>query len=141
MARLLVVLQFLAIGLLLWPVPAVGNRWLAASAGLLGAAWLGWTLTANPLGNFRVRPEPKAGARLVTSGPYRWVRHPMYTGVLVMMIGPVIWGPVAWKALVWLALVGILIAKARREERSLLSQFPEYADYRRDRRFLVPGVW
>ncbi len=141
MARLLVGLQFVAIALLLWPAPAAGNRGLAVTAGLLGTAWLAWTLTANPWGNFRVRPEPKAGAKLATAGPYRWVRHPMYTGVLIMMTGAAIWGPLAWKAPVWLALAGILIAKARLEERGLLRQFPEYAEFRRSRKFLVPGIW
>lgn len=141
MARLLVVLQLLAIGALLWPGPATGSPWVALAVGALGLAWLGWTFSANPLGNFHVYPEPKAGARLATSGPYRWVRHPMYTGALITLAGAVIWGPFAWKALGWLALAGILIAKARLEERGLLRQFPEYADYRRGRKFLVPGIW
>ncbi|MEY4941596.1 MAG: hypothetical protein RIQ93_3331 [Verrucomicrobiota bacterium] len=141
MARVLVFLQFLTIGLLLWPPAVAGSPWLAASIAVVGFLVLGWTLTANRPGNFRVRPEPKAGASLATTGPYRWVRHPMYLASLILMAGAVWWGPMAWKAPVWLILAAVLIAKARREERGLLTQFPEYADYRSRRRFLIPGIW
>lgn len=141
MSRVLVILQFLTIGLLLWPPRVAENARLAIALFATGAVVLAWTLTANRPGNFRVRPEPKAGARLATTGPYRWVRHPMYAASLLMMAGAALWGPLAWKAPVWLILAGVLIAKARREERGLLTQFPEYAAYRERRRFLIPGVW
>ena len=41
----------------------------------------------------------------------------------------------------WALLAVVLIAKARREERGLLVQFPDYAAYRQGRRFLIPGLW
>ena len=54
---------------------------LALSA-LLGV----WTLAWNRPGNFNIRPEPKAGGQLVTGGPYRLMRHPMYTAVLLFAV-------------------------------------------------------
>jgi protein-S-isoprenylcysteine O-methyltransferase Ste14 len=140
-ARTLVFLQFLTIGCLLWPPRVAAYPWLAGFVAALGALLLGWTLSANRPGNFRVLPAPKAGASLATTGPYRWVRHPMYLASLLLMAGAVLWGPATWKAPVWLLLAVVLTAKARREERGLLSQFPEYAAYRARRRFLIPGIW
>ena len=37
-----------------------------------------WALSSNRLGNFNIRPVPRAGGTLVQQGPYRWIRHPMY---------------------------------------------------------------
>ena len=104
-------------------------------------AWLAWTGTANRPGNFNVRPDPKPGARLATGGPYRLVRHPMYSGVLLTGAGCVVIWPVWWKLATWFALAAVLIIKARREEIGLARQFPEYDAYRRGRQFLVPWLW
>ena len=41
------------------------------------------TLLYNQPGNFNIRPTPKTWGTLVTSGPYHWIRHPMYTSVLL----------------------------------------------------------
>ena len=98
---------------------------LAGCGGVVGA----WALSANRPGNFNIRPEPKAGGRLVTRGPYRHVRHPMYVAVLLFGAGAAAaYGePWRWVVLVLLALV--LDRKAAREERALRGKFPAYADY------------
>lgn len=46
---------------------------------LASVALATWTMAHNRLGNFNIRPAPKAHGLLVTTGPYRWIRHPMYT--------------------------------------------------------------
>ena len=50
---------------------------------LASVALAAWTLAHNRPGNFNIRPAPKAQGHLVTTGPYRWIRHPMYTSVLL----------------------------------------------------------
>lgn len=140
MARLLVVLQFVAIAALLFPAGRPGVLWTGLTIAVAGVAWVGWTVLFNRWGNFNIRPEPRAGARLVTDGPYRWVRHPMYLGSLVIGIGACLAGPQPWRFAALVLLAAVLIAKARREERGLLAQFPEYDRYRRGRAFLFPGL-
>lgn len=114
------------------PAPA----WALAAAALALAAW---TLAHNRIGNFNIRPEPKAGARLVTSGPYRWIRHPMYSAVL-LGAAALAWIAPAWAWLAWAALAGVLWAKASVEERALLLQHAAYAGYRRRTRRLLPWL-
>jgi protein-S-isoprenylcysteine O-methyltransferase Ste14 len=84
----LVALQFSAIAIVAWPFfePAAGRlQWLSISAaGLLIGLY---TLAHNRLGNFDIYPEPLPDACLVTSGPYRWIRHPMYMSLLLTMLG------------------------------------------------------
>jgi protein-S-isoprenylcysteine O-methyltransferase Ste14 len=141
-ARLLVALQLVLIVVLFLPWGAGrGRPGLAGTVMAAGVCWLGWAVAVNPPGNIHIRPVPKAGARLVTSGPYRLVRHPMYLGVLVFCAGPVCLWPEGLKISAWLLLFVVLLAKARLEERALKAQFPEYEGYRRGRHFLVPGVW
>jgi len=116
-----------------WPV-AGGVLMVAGSALLLaGLIRLGPGLT--PL------PYPKDGADLIESGPYALVRHPMYSGGLVLALG--------WALLVqgWLTLVYVVVlfvfldAKSRREERWLVEKFAAYPAYRRRVRKLVPFVY
>ena len=138
-SNVLVGLQLVALTVLFWP--ATGRGWGGPAAGLgaVGVAWLAWTMVANRPGNFDIRPEPKLGARLATTGPYRLVRHPMYFGGLVASAGLVTLWPVWWKVVAWIALLAIFVAKARIEERALVALFPDYDAYRRARRFLCRG--
>jgi protein-S-isoprenylcysteine O-methyltransferase Ste14 len=141
---LLVALQFALLGGLAvsaaraWPdrplPPAVAA--LAAAALLLGL----WALTANRPGNFNIRPQPRAGGRLVRHGPYRWIRHPMYTSLMLAGLAA---ARLAGDGLTWLALgglVAVLFAKSGVEERALAARFPDYQDYRRRTRRFIPWL-
>lgn len=144
---LLVVAQFalLLAVLLLPPWPWRAADALAAAAGivlLLLAALLGlWTLRHNRPGNFNVQPTPRARARLITGGPYRYIRHPMYLTVLLAALGLALHAGGMPRLLAALALWPVLAAKAMLEERLLLARWPEYAAYRARTRRLLPGLW
>jgi protein-S-isoprenylcysteine O-methyltransferase Ste14 len=100
---------------------------------LVGFKTLGRSLT--PL------PRPKEDGELVRSGIYAVVRHPIYTGVILLAL--------AWAVYLWSGphLVGSLVlflffdAKSRREERWLAAKFPEYAAYARRVKRLLPFVY
>mgnify|MGYP001182252982 CR=1 FL=1 len=106
---------------------------LAALAAAVGAA----ALAANRPGNFNIRPLPRAGGRLVTHGVYRWVRHPMYTAVMLFGAAAAWAGPGLPGAAALVALVGVLVVKAGVEERAMAAAHPGYAAYcARTRRFV-----
>jgi protein-S-isoprenylcysteine O-methyltransferase Ste14 len=139
--RLLVAAQFALLAWLIWPLTA--PAWSLPAVALLGCALaLGlWTLVHNRPGNFNIRPEPKASGQLVTGGPYRYMRNPMYSAVLLFAAAVAIAYADMWKIACWLALALVLLAKALLEERGLRETHAGYAEYARRVRRFIPGLF
>lgn len=77
----------------------------------------------------------------VATGPYAFVRHPIYTGILFAMLGSALRGGVAWLVL-FLAFGGYLVYSAGMEERDMLRQFPNrYPEYMTRTKMLIPFVF
>ena len=134
---LLAALAILALPVLLSGQAPAGAWFLAGAGALLGL----WALSSNRPGNFNIRPMPREGGSLVQRGPYRWVRHPMYTSVLgaglaCAWAGQSVW---AWLSLAALALV--LAVKAHYEEQWMLAAHSGYAAYRVRTWRVLPGVY
>jgi protein-S-isoprenylcysteine O-methyltransferase Ste14 len=85
--------------------------------------------------------EFKQDHELIESGPYALVRHPIYTGLIVMGLGTAINYGRAFGFALFVALCGSLWWKARQEERLMSSHFPgAYADYKARVRAVIPYV-
>jgi protein-S-isoprenylcysteine O-methyltransferase Ste14 len=83
----------------------------------------------------------KPGHRLIRSGPYALVRHPIYTGLLLALLGTAVSLDEYRGVLAVIIAVGAFVRKLRLEERWLTEEFGgEYDSYRRDVKALVPGV-
>ncbi len=104
-------------------------------AGLAFSVWARRALG----GNWSATVTVKDGHEIVRSGPYRWIRHPIYTGLIAALAGTAL-AVAEWRAVVALAIaVAALWRKLRFEERWLLEEFgARYADYRRQTRALLP---
>jgi protein-S-isoprenylcysteine O-methyltransferase Ste14 len=119
---------------------APAGAWAAAvSGGLLGA----WALLSHPRGNFNIRPTPHEGGRLVSHGPYRWIRHPMYSAVALCAAAGAwaaagTWG--GWGWLLTAGLLAVLWTKAVLEERWMALQHADYAAYQSVTKRFIPGL-
>jgi protein-S-isoprenylcysteine O-methyltransferase Ste14 len=107
------------------------------AAGLLFAVWARIHIGRN----WGTPMTQKSDPELVTSGPYRFVRHPIYSGILLAGVGTSV--ALGWQILVVFGLSAIyFVYAARVEERFLIQQFPEaYPAYKRSSKMLVPFVF
>lgn len=119
--------------------------WARITGGALVAvtgAILPWVFRANTFASGVGRIQDDREHHVITAGPYQYVRHPMYTGVITAFIGlPLVLG--SWWALIPGGLLGVLfVLRTALEDRMLRSQLPGYAEYAQHTRFrLFPGIW
>ncbi len=113
--------------------------WVALAAGLavLGASlWLLQRAEA-----LTALPRPIEGSSMVASGPYRFIRHPIYAGLILAAIGVGLFRYSPLTVGLAAVLFAILDVKRRREEAWLAERYPGYDSYRARTRALVPFVY
>jgi protein-S-isoprenylcysteine O-methyltransferase Ste14 len=101
-----------------------------------------WVMRANSFAAPVVRLQTERGHHVISTGPYAFVRHPMYSGAVLFFVGvPLLLG--SWWGLAMSPLFAVLFAiRARIEERMLIAGLPGYADYAAQVRYrLAPGIW
>ena len=112
-------------------------RLFGIPVGLVGVALFGWMFRHLGM-NVTSTSMPRTNATLVTSGPYRWMRHPMYTAALLLAVATTLLTASAIVGVGGLVMFALLAARSRLEERRLVEKFGDaYRDYqKRTGRFL-----
>ena len=119
--------------------------WLQV-AGLIGLlpslALPYWVMLVNAYAATTVRVETERGQHVISTGPYRFVRHPMYSGlVLGYVLLPFVFGS-WWAAVPTALLIGLFVWRTAREDATLRAELPGYSDYAQRTRYrLLPGLW
>ena len=101
-----------------------------------------WVFRVNSFAVPVIKVQAARHHQVISSGPYAWVRHPMYSGIMLFFFGvPLLVG--SWWGLLIAPLFAVLfVVRADIEERALVAGLPGYADYAAHVRYrLVPGVW
>ena len=147
-----VIMLFASLGFVgLLVVPALDHRFawshMPASMALVGDALLllGWiaiffVFRANTFTSATIELAPDQ--KVISTGPYALVRHPMYAGAIVMILGiPIALGS-WWGVLILVAMMPVLIWRMFDEEKFLARNLAGYADYQKEVRYrLMPLVW
>lgn len=118
------------------------NIFLEILGALLVAAGISFSIWArhNLGANWSSRPAIKSGHQLIMSGPYRLVRHPIYGGLLVALLGSVLIGIHLWIFLL-IYFAPLYVSKILNEDRLMLKQFPrEYPPYKQHTKAIIPYI-
>ena len=98
-------------------------------------------LQANQFGNFNIHPSPKQNGRLIVHGIYQYIRHPMYTAVMLFGLACMLASPSLESFLILFALCLVLVRKSRLEETWLKQKYPSYSDYLSKTRGFLPWFY
>jgi protein-S-isoprenylcysteine O-methyltransferase Ste14 len=126
-----------------WSAPISDGLWGLALALAFGSQmFVLWAMASNPFFATTVRIQDERGHRVVSSGPYRLVRHPGYFGSLIYNLAiPLVLGSL-WTFLPALLTIALLVLRTRLEDRTLQAELPGYPEYAATvRHRLIPGVW
>lgn len=125
-----------------WDAIPLWGKGLGVLAIAVGYAGIAWVYAYNSFATTVVKLQDDRGQKVIDSGPYAIVRHPMYAaGVLYLLGPPLILGSV-WGLIGVPVAAAMIAARAVAEERVLAAELEGYAAYRaRVRHRLIPGVW
>jgi protein-S-isoprenylcysteine O-methyltransferase Ste14 len=139
---------------MLFPVCAmdvVRFRWSAMPAGWNALGWVAigsaggiilWVMRTNTFASRQARIQSDRGQTVVSNGPYKFVRHPMYLGIILFFLG-IPFGLGSWWGLIPSCVIAALFAtRTALEDRMLQTELPGYAEYAaRVRVRILPGIW
>ena len=143
LSRFLVFLQFSFLALLCMPFYLIPLQyaWIVSFISIsLCLKLLIWTSYHNKIGNFNIVPEIKEGCELIQTGPYRFIRHPMYTAIVLAGLSAMFYGFALFKLVLMVGLVLVLFVKAKREEKFWCEHTLAYTKYQKNTKMFIPFV-
>lgn len=141
LAWLMVFLQFTMIGLIIFTGPIFPTKWWSIMMLVIGALIGIWSIYTLRLGNLNLTPHVREGGSLVAKGPYRFIRHPMYTGLIIIAWAFVGNFPTTLRIIFAVVLTISLVIKLHLEEQYLKLSFPLYSEYISKTKKLIPFIW
>jgi protein-S-isoprenylcysteine O-methyltransferase Ste14 len=138
---ILVAIQLLSLFFILVTGTIIPSDPLIATLLVLGVFLTAWAFYALRTTKFSLLPEIPENAALVTAGPYRIIRHPIYTGIIVIALSLVINQPSPTRLVAFVVLAGVLLYKTELEEKYLDKHFKEYGNYKMQTQKLIPFLY
>lgn len=140
-SRILVILQFISLMYFLLFSEIITPGSLALIQ-LIGFAISLWSVFVMRIGNFNVQPEVKQNAVFVEKGPYRLIRNPMYTGLIIFFGTTTLYFKNPLDFVFFIILVIALILKIQMEEKFLEERFgDQYLAYKKRTKRLIPFLF
>jgi protein-S-isoprenylcysteine O-methyltransferase Ste14 len=138
---LLVFVQFACLGALALTGPILARHPLLLALEAAALALAGWALLTMRPTNMNVTPDVRAGSVMVSHGPYRVIRHPMYAAILLGTLAIVLDAPSPLRWVIWAVLLADLVLKLNYEERLLAAHHPDYALLQQKTWRLAPFIY
>jgi protein-S-isoprenylcysteine O-methyltransferase Ste14 len=101
-----------------------------------------WAMYSNNYFSQVVRIQSERGHITVTSGPYRFVRHPGYLGMMLSLFGAVFLLDSLWGLICFALYLILIVTRTLLEDRTLRAELPGYSEYASHTKYrLIPGIW
>ena len=141
LSKLLVSIQFLCLAYLVFFTDSMGQG-VFLIIQILGFSLALWSVFVMGIGRFNIQPEVKTTAKLVTKGPYRMIRNPMYSGLILFFGVGIIQSLEIINTAVFILLIIVLLSKIFLEEKYLSSKFGKsYQEYKNKSYRLFPYIY
>jgi protein-S-isoprenylcysteine O-methyltransferase Ste14 len=129
--------------LLGWSPPVnLAVKTISLAVLVIGYGLGSYALIENRFFSGMVRLQPDRGHKVVSSGPYSWIRHPGYVGGLLSYLGTPLFLGSYWAMIPFILTTVVIIIRTHLEDRTLHRELPGYSDYARKVRFrILPGIW
>lgn len=137
----LVGIQFACLGAIALTGPLTPDNDALLAVQLAGLGLGIWAVLTIRIGHFNILPQPLAWSKLVTSGPYKLIRHPMYLALLLVTLPLIIDTFNFFRAVVWLTLLADLLVKLSLEEKLLRGKLEGYEVYIQNSFRLFPFIF
>ena len=137
----LVAAQFISIYYMFHLTPWSSYNIFSLSLLIIGSMIGLWSIYSMRKSKLRITPDVAKGAKLIEEGPYKYIRHPMYTGVLTAMLGVLIAGFSSQKLLAYILLKIVLFIKISYEESLLGKNLKGYDSYCKKTYRLIPLIY
>ena len=122
--------------------PGLAVQAVALVVLVLGYGLVSWAMTSNAFFSGAVRIQSERHHTVATSGPYHYVRHPGYSGMMAFTLAlPFLLGSF-WALVPAVLNLGVFVLRTALEDRTLQAELPGYSDYATQVRYrLLPGIW
>ena len=141
LSKILVLIQFSCLAFLVFYTKLRGTGFILLLQ-IIGFSISIWSVFVMKIGRFNIQPEVKTEATLITNGPYKLIRNPMYSGLLLVFGAGLFESFQLIEVSVYVILAAVLLLKIMLEEKYLLLKFGErYSDYKKTSFRLLPYIY
>ncbi len=139
--NLLVFFQFAGIAIIVLTGNLFAENAILLVIEILGILLAIWALASMKLSNLNVYPSIKKDAKMVKSGPYKIIRHPMYSSIIISVLPLVIDQFSLFRLIVYVVMLLDLIIKLNYEENLLKAHFENYVEYSKSTYRIMPFIY
>jgi len=141
LSKILVFIQFTCLAFLVLYTKISGPGFILVLQ-IIGISISIWSVFIMRIGRFNIQPEVKTQAKLITKGPYKLIRNPMYLGLLLVFGAGLFESFQIIEVSVYVILAAVLLIKIMLEEKNLLLKFgAHYSDYKKTSFRLLPYIY